>query len=207
MFTGLVEAASRVLRVEANAESKSDRRLWIELPKSWTDVQVGESIAVNGCCLTVAELEKKSGAIYCAFDLLAETCRVTNLGDVSSEGRVNLERALRVDSRLGGHFVTGHIDAVGRVQAFEKRGSDYYLQVEIEPVDARWLIPKGSIAVDGVSLTVAEVSANWFSVWIIPHTREVTTLADCAPGTGVNLEFDLLAKYADKLLAASGKTG
>jgi len=133
---------------------------------------------------------------------LEETLRVTNLGKAGVGAAVNLERSLRADGRLGGHFVTGHIDGLGRIAVFEARGADHYLRIRAPAGGGRYLVPKGSIAVDGISLTVAEVEGDEFSVWIIPHTLSVTALGERRGGDAVNLEFDLLAKYVEKGIAA-----
>jgi riboflavin synthase len=158
----------------------------------------GDSIAVNGCCLTAVSLA--AGAI--GFDVLEETRRLTNFSSPAPGAAVNLERSLRADARLGGHFVTGHIDGQGVIEAFEPRGSDRYLKIRGPAGSGRLLIPKGSVAVDGISLTVAEVEGDAFAVWIIPHTVAVTNLRNRGVGEGVNLEFDMLGKYVEKLLHA-----
>ncbi len=197
MFTGLVECRGEVVAREPGAESV---RLTVEAGVAASDAQIGDSIAVNGCCLTVVALE----GTRLTFDLLNETERVTNLkAAVPGEG-VNLERALRADARLGGHFVTGHIEATGVIARWERSGKDYFLEIEVDPVHDRYLVPKGCIAIDGISLTVAGAGPGRFSVWIIPHTREATTLAVRLVGDAVNLEFDLLAKYTAKILETSG---
>jgi riboflavin synthase len=138
------------------------------------------------------------------FDLLEETLARTNLGQAKPGAAVNLERAMAADGRYGGHFVTGHIDATGTIRVWEKKGGDFELRIGIDPAHGRYLVPKGCIAVDGISLTVADVGRDEFSVWIIPHTREVTALRERAAGDAVNLEFDLLAKYTEKILASRG---
>jgi riboflavin synthase len=195
MFTGLVEGVGRVVEAEARGDGL---RLTLDAGGVAQGVRIGDSIALNGCCLTVATID---GA-HLAFDLLRETVVRTNLQAAQSGAVVNLERALPADRRFGGHFVTGHIDATGLVKSWGPVGSDYELRVTFDPVNGVYLVPKGCIAVDGISLTVAEVGADEFSVWIIPHTREVTALRDRMVGDRVNLEFDLLAKYAEKILAA-----
>ena len=192
MFTGIVQACARVSLLETNA---TGARLALEAPPGW-EVQTGESIAVNGCCLTVARAE---GARL-GFDVLEETRRLTNFSGTPIGGRVNLEGSLRFGGKIGGHFVTGHIDALGRVEVLEPRGSDHYLRIRLPAEAGRHLIPKGSIAIDGVSLTVAEADGDAVAVWLIPHTLAVTGLRDKRPGDAVNLEFDLLGKYVEKLL-------
>ena len=160
-------------------------------------VQIGDSVALNGCCLTVTSIEGKR----LGFDLLEETQARTNLGNVKPGTAINLERALPANGRYGGHFVTGHIDATGAIRGWEQKGQDYELRIGIEPAQGAYLVSKGCIAVDGISLTVADVGRDEFSVWIIPHTRAVTALRERAVGDLVNLEFDLLAKYTEKILA------
>ena len=163
-------------------------------------VQIGDSIAINGCCLTVTSSEGPQ----LGFDLLEETQARTNLRDAKPGALVNLERALPAHGRYGGHFVTGHIDATGVIRRWERTGRDYELRIGIEPAHGVYLAPKGCIAVDGISLTVADAGRDEFSVWIIPHTRSVTALRERAAGDLVNLEFDLLAKYTEKILAMRG---
>ena len=193
MFTGLVETQGIVVAKEPSAESV---RLTVESALAASDAKIGDSIAVNGCCLTVVAIDGPR----LAFDLLLETERRTNLHAAQPGHGVNLERSLRADGRLGGHFVTGHVEAVGSVLRWELQGKDYLLEIGFDPAYDRYLVPKGCIAIDGISLTVAEVAPGRFTVWIIPHTREVTTLGARQVGDPVNLEFDLLAKYAAKLL-------
>jgi riboflavin synthase len=139
------------------------------------------------------------------FDVLAETLRRTNLEFVRRGSFVNLERPLRADARLDGHFVLGHVDARGKVRRFEREGKDYVLDVGAPPSVMRYVVEKGSIAVDGISLTVAGVGRNWFLIWIIPHTREVTNLLACREGDLVNLEADILGKYVDQLMGRRGR--
>jgi riboflavin synthase len=131
--------------------------------------------------------------------VLEETRRLTSFNELKPGSAVNLERSLKPESRLGGHFVSGHIDALGRVEVFEARGNDHYLRVAAPTGYGRYLVPKGSIAIDGISLTVAEVEGDSFAVWLIPHTLAMTNLREKQTGSGVNLEFDLLAKYVEKL--------
>lgn len=195
MFTGIVEEAGQVVAFTPGAEAWS---LQIAARTVTTDVALGDSIAVNGCCLTVTRFD--AGHLW--FDLLAETVRLTNFSELKSGSPVNLERSLKPESRLGGHFVSGHIDGLGRIEVFEQRGKDQYLRVGTPPGTGRYLVSKGSIAIDGISLTVAEVAGDSFAVWLIPHTLAVTNLRDKKVGGALNLEFDLLAKYVEKLLAS-----
>jgi riboflavin synthase len=193
MFTGIIEETGRVVAFTEGTESW---RLQVAAALVPGDVQLGDSVAVNGCCLTVTRFD--AGNLW--FDLLAETRRLTNFGDLRPGALVNLERSLRADTRLGGHFVSGHVDTPGRVEIFEARGKDHYLKVTVPPAMTRYLVYKGSVAIDGISLTVAEVMADGFAVWLIPHTLAVTNLRSRQAGDKVNLEFDLLAKYVEKLL-------
>jgi riboflavin synthase len=195
MFTGLVEEVGRVTSF-APTQNAWELRLAAKVVPA--DVAVGDSVAVNGCCLTVTA----RGTEQLTFELLEETRRLTNFNELKSGSAVNLERSLKPESRLGGHFVSGHIDVLGRVDCFEPRGKDHYLKVNAPAGSGRYLVYKGSIAVDGISLTVAEVEGDSFAVWLIPHTLAVTNLHEKKSGSGVNLEFDLLAKYVEKLMTA-----
>jgi len=194
MFTGLVEETGELLALQ---RSVTGARLTVLAPHICTGVQLGDSIAVNGCCLTVTAHEGQT----LAFDLLAETLDRTNLGTLAPGAPVNLERALAAHSRLGGHFVQGHIDTASRVLHFEKVNADHRLEIALPAEFAGYVAFKGSIAIDGISLTVAEVRAASFVVWIIPHTLAMTNLRGKQTGDLVNLEFDLLAKYVERLLA------
>ena len=194
MFTGLVEGTGRVLALES---PQGVARLMIDAGPLAEGARIGDSVAINGCCLTVSSSEGP----HLGFDLLEETQARTNLRDAKPGVVVNLERALPAHGRYGGHFVTGHIDATGVIRRWEQTGRDYELRIGIEPAHGIYLVPKGCIAVDGISLTVADVRRDEFSVWIIPHTRSVTALRERAVGDLVNLEFDLLAKYTEKILA------
>jgi riboflavin synthase len=194
MFTGLVEETGEFI---ALSHSPDGARLTLRAPLVAEDVQIGDSVAVNGCCLTVTEAQE--GRL--AFDLLSETLRRTNLGALAPGAPVNLERALSAHARLGGHFVQGHVDASCPIVSFEKVGADHRLEITLPQEFARYVAFKGSIAIDGISLTVAEVHDASFVIWIIPHTLTVTNLRAAKAGNRVNLEFDLLAKYVERLLA------
>lgn len=198
MFTGIIEETGRVARFERGGDAW---KLRIAARAALVDAEVGDSIAVNGCCLTVVKFDA-SGV---EFDVLEETRRVTSLAAVGVGGVVNLERSLRFGGKMGGHFVTGHVDNVGLVEVFEARGADRYLRVKSPAGLGRYLIHKGSIAIDGISLTVAEVEGDSFAVWLIPHTVAATNLHTKHVGDPVNLEFDLLGKYVEKLTLA-GRT-
>jgi riboflavin synthase len=193
MFTGIVEETGEV---ESFSRSTESWRLRVSAPGMAAGVVTGESIAVNGCCLTAVDID----ATGIRFDVLEETRRLTNLASIVPGAPVNLERSLRADSRMGGHFVTGHIDGRGVIEVFEARGADHYLGIRGPEGCGRLLVAKGSIAVDGISLTVAGVDGDSFAVWIIPHTLAVTNLRVRGVGDTVNLEFDMLGKYVEKLL-------
>jgi riboflavin synthase len=194
MFTGLIESVGTVKVLEPRGNDAA--RLVIESSFAG-ELALGESVAVNGCCLTVTG--KDAGI---SFDLLVETLNRTNLGALKPGSRVNLERALRADGRFGGHFVQGHVDTTAEVLAAEPKGSDRNIVITIPEGGARYLIEKGSIAVNGVSLTVTSLAEKSFGLWIIPHTLQETNLGDLKPGDRVNLEYDMLAKYAERQLAA-----
>ena len=194
MFTGIVEEAGRVVSF---AQGAASWRLQIAAGATLVGVALGDSIAVNGCCLTVTHFD--AGNFY--FDVLEETRRLTNFSALAPETPVNLERSLRFDGKVGGHFVSGHIDGLGVVEVFEQRGNDYFLRVRGPAGSGRYVIHKGSIAIDGISLTVAEVAGDSLAVWLIPTTIAVTNLRGRRAGESVNLEFDLLGKYVEKLLA------
>lgn len=195
MFTGIVETAGKVVELVKTANGC---RFTVEAGAIAEGVQLGDSIANNGCCLTVVRID----GTRLGFDLLEETQRLTNLRNLKPGCAINLERSLPANGRLGGHFVAGHIDETGLITKWEKSGSDYELEVEIPERFGAYLIPKGCIAIDGISLTVGQVSGPRFNVWIIPHTRQVTAMRERAVGDPVNLEFDLLAKYTEKILAS-----
>lgn len=201
MFTGIVEAVGRVVAIEP-AGGKT--RLRIEAPAVAGGAPIGASIAVNGACLTVVE----ASAEQVAFEAVPETLARSSLGDLRVGSRVNLERALRADGRLDGHIVQGHVDGTGRVRALERRGDDVRLAVDCAPELAKQLVPKGSIAIDGVSLTLVDVSDTGFDVALIPHTLVATNLGERRPGERVNLEADVLGKYVlrylERVLGAGG---
>jgi riboflavin synthase len=193
MFTGIVEALGTVRRFDADG---AGRLLVIAVPSFSSELAVGESVAINGACLTIVERDGES----CRFQAGPETLRRTNLGELIPGDRVNLERALRLSDRLGGHLVQGHVDGVGRIAQRARQG-DWELVWFDAPADlTTQMVPKGSVAVDGVSLTLVDVAADRFSVALIPHTLANTTLGFKQPGASVNLETDLLAKYVWKYL-------
>jgi riboflavin synthase len=194
MFTGLVERQGVVESLDHRPAGDGAR---LRVATGWPAgaLALGDSVAVNGCCVTVAEL----GDGWFAADAVAETLRRTALGRLEPGDRVNLERPLAAGDRLGGHLVQGHVDGLGRVLARTAAGDGAELRVGLGPELARYVVEKGSVAVDGVSLTVAAVGADWFTVALIPHTLAVTTLGARAPGDEVQLEVDVLAKYVERL--------
>ena len=206
MFTGIVEEKGRVI---AFTQGEKSWRLKIGARAALAGVAHGDSIAVNGCCLTVTDFAAPGGGGGAAagsveFDVLEETRRLTSFSVLETGSAVNLERSLRFDGKMGGHFVTGHIDGLGVIEILEKRGNDFYMRVRAPRGSARYLIHKGSIAIDGISLTVAETEGDTLAVWLIPTTMDVTNLSEKRAGDPVNLEFDLLGKYVEKLVALRG---
>lgn len=193
MFTGLVEETGKVVSLEEQAEAW---RLTLEAEQVLPGLALGDSLACNGCCLTVAVIDGKR----LSFDVLEETLRLTSFRQCQPGSLVNLERSLRADARLGGHFVSGHVDCTGEIAIMEPRGKNIYLRLAVPAEFQKYLVYKGSVAIDGISLTVAEADAEGLAVWLIPHTLEITNLQQRRPGEVVNLEFDLLAKYVEKLL-------
>ena len=198
MFSGIVEETVVVERIKKTARSIE---LTLRAKVCGRGLKIGDSLAVNGCCLTVVKLTKRGAFKLVRVDLLKETWERTNLKFTRQGSAVNLERALKVGGRLGGHFVTGHIDAVGVIKRWERSGTDHLLEISAPPEVMRYVLFKGSITVDGISLTVASVRRKSFSVWIIPHTWEATALRERSVGDAVNLEADLLGKYVSQFVA------
>ena len=198
MFTGIIEETGVVESIHPGDKSV---RLTISLHKTGVGLRVGDSLAVNGCCLTVVEISSKGRGKVVQFDLLKETWDLTNLKVCRAGSAVNLERSLEAGARLGGHFVTGHIDGIGKILTWERKGEDYQLQVAAPDSVMRYIVHKGSIAVDGISLTVASLEKSHFTIWIIPHTFNQTALKERAAGDSVNLETDILGKYVERFAA------
>jgi riboflavin synthase len=202
MFTGIVEETGTIERIKPTAKSIE---LTIRATVTARGLKVGDSLAINGCCLTAVKVSSRGKSKLLQFDLLKETWERTNLQFASNGSLVNLERPLRTDGRLGGHFVTGHIDGVGQITRWERMGQDHVLDIAAPVEVMRYIVFKGSIAVDGISLTVADVQKKGFRIWIIPHTYEVTALRERKVGDAVNLEADLIGKYVQKFVtSASG---
>jgi len=192
MFTGLVEETGRITEIDHSRDSVV---ITVSSDLCLSGTKIGDSIAVNGCCLTATKVFKRGNSKGFEFNLLRETWDVTNLKALKRGALVNLERALVLGQRMGGHFVTGHVDAVGKIRKWEKKGKDWLLEVDAPRSLMAGFVPKGSVAVDGISLTVAILRKRGFSVWIIPHTRKITNLRTRKVGDMLNLETDLLGKY------------
>jgi len=200
MFTGIVEETGTVERIKPAAKSIE---LTIRATLTARGLKLGDSLAINGCCLTVVKISSRGKSKLLQFDLLKETWERTNLQFASNGSLVNLERPLRTDGRLGGHFVTGHIDGIGRITRWERTGQDHVLDIAAPAEVMRYVVFKGSIAVDGISLTVAGAQKKGFRIWIIPHTHEVTALCERNVGDAVNLEADLIGKYVHKFVTSA----
>jgi riboflavin synthase len=194
VFTGIVRELGRVVSLSGGEEGV---RLEIEAPGTAPGVEIGGSVAINGVCLTAESVDGPR----LVFHAVPETLRRTTLGSLATGAAVNLEPALRAGDAMGGHIVQGHVDGVGRVQSVEAEGEGLRVIVEAEETILRYCVEKGSIAVEGVSLTVAELHDDAFGLALIPHTLADTTLADLVPGREVNLEVDVLAKYVERLVA------
>lgn len=198
MFTGLIEEVGRIESVIKSTKSAS---ITIKAKKVLEGVQLGDSISTNGVCLTVTSYD--SGRF--SIDVMAETMRRSNFRHLTPGDEVNLERALSLGDRLGGHMVSGHIDGVGTVHSYEKEDNAIWITVAAPPEILKYIVQKGSIAIDGVSLTVAYVDDSVFKVSIIPHTKDATTLLHKKPGSEVNLECDMIGKYIEKFIEGRAK--
>ena len=202
MFTGIIEETGRIERIEKSPKSI---RLTVRTRVCGSDLKIGDSLAVNGCCLTVVKMRRAGRDKLVEVDLLEETWQRTSLQFAKTGALVNLERALRADARLGGHFVTGHIDGMGKITRWELVGADHLLEIAASVAVTRYVIFKGSIAVDGISLTVAGVSKKGFRLWIIPHTHAATALRERKVGDVVNLEADLVGKYVEQFVVKKAR--
>ncbi|MBD1399606.1 riboflavin synthase [Pelovirga terrestris] len=201
MFTGLIQAIGQVRSLEGGSESG---RLRIASALVHEDLCLGESIAVNGVCLTVTSWDRDSFTL----DVSPETLRTTTLGGLSPRTAVNLERALRMCDRLGGHLVAGHVDSVGTVRQMRKEHNSVYFEFAVGAESLRYIVAKGSVAIDGVSLTVNQVFSDRFSIMVIPHSFEQTCLKERRVGDAVNIETDLIGRYVERFVASpSGATG
>jgi riboflavin synthase len=202
MFTGLVEETGVV---EAVSESPDAIRLSVRVKLCAKGLKKGDSLAVNGCCLTAVTIRRRKSDAVVAFDLLRETWERTSFAGLTTGSLVNLERSLRPNDRMGGHFVTGHVDGTGKIRKWEAVGGDHLLEITVPKDVMGYVVEKGSIAVDGISLTVAAVGRNWLRIWIIPHTIKVTNLRQRRKGDRVNLEADLIGKYVARFTGAYTK--
>jgi riboflavin synthase len=204
MFTGIVQDLGNVVDIRRKGGIT-------ELTVSTSmDIEpsVGESIAVNGVCLTVTSFSRKAdGKVEMSFDISDETMKRTNLGEFRRGSLVNLEPALRLSDRIGGHLVSGHIDGVGHIYRKRKAGDSTEVTVKVAPELMRYIVVKGSVAIDGISLTVVETGEDFFSLVIIPHTEKVTTMGMKGPGDTVNVETDIIGKYVEKIMGGSGEEG
>jgi riboflavin synthase len=194
VFTGIVRERGRVVSVDGGADGI---RLQLDAPRTAAEVELGDSVAIDGCCLTV--VARDDGRL--AFDAVPETLARTSLATIAAGSEVNLETALRAGEPLGGHVVQGHVDGVGRVRSLESEGEGARLAVEAPPEILRYCVEKGSIALQGVALTIAALDGDGFEIALVPHTLTATTLGSLRPGDLVNLEVDVLAKYVEKLVA------
>jgi len=199
MFTGIVEEAGIIEKI---TPAENSIEMIVRATTSGRGVKVGDSVAVNGCCLTAVKVVARGKSRLIQFDLLQESWERTNFQFARAGSLVNLERPLRANGELGGHFVTGHVDGLGRIIRWERAGKDHVLDLNAPPEVMRYMVFKGSVAVDGISLTVAGVRKRSFRIWIIPHTFDVTALRERKVGDAVNLEADLLGKYVERFLAA-----
>jgi riboflavin synthase len=202
MFTGIVEEAGVIEKI---TPTKKSIEMTVRANVCGRGVKVGDSVAVNGCCLTAVKISARGKSKLIQFDLLQESWSRTNFQFAKPGSLVNLERSLRANGELGGHFVTGHVDGLGKIIRWERAGKDHVLDIAAPAEVMRYLVFKGSVAVDGISLTVASVQKKSFRIWIIPHTFDVTVLRERKVGDAVNLEADLLGKYVEKFLAARRK--
>lgn len=193
MFTGLIESEGIITRTERVADGM---RLEVYAPEFGRDMAIGDSIAVDGSCLTVAQFIR--GAFMA--DVSSETLARTTLGSLRQGAKVNLERALRLSDRLGGHIVTGHVDAVGTLIMRHPAGNSTVYQFGLDPALMEFIVPKGSVAVDGISLTIAQTRADGFAAAVVPHTESATTLGDKPTGARVNIEVDMMAKYVKRFV-------
>ncbi|MEY4386783.1 MAG: hypothetical protein RLY20_2066 [Verrucomicrobiota bacterium] len=199
MFTGIIVETGTVERIKPTAKSIE---VTIRGRKAMRGLKVGDSLAVNGCCLTVVKIAARGKDRLAQFDLLQESWQRTNLQFAKAGSLVNLEPSLRASGELGGHFVTGHVDGLGKITKWQRQGKDHVLDIAAPKEVQRYIVFKGSVAVDGMSLTVAAVTKTGFRIWIIPHTFEITALRERKVGDFVNLEGDILGKYVERFLSA-----
>lgn len=191
MFTGIVEGIGKIINIKQNTKNRSAIKMTVDLGKNSKGLKLGQSVALNGVCLTVTGIDKSK----CDFEMIEETTKKTDLGNLKVGGIVNIERSLKVGERLEGHFVLGHVDGVGIIKKIEKKPKEVQIWFEIPKSLAKFVVQKGSIAIDGISLTVVDVKKNLASVCLIPHTVNVTNFSTKKIGDKVNIETDILGKY------------
>lgn len=191
MFTGIVEGIGKIINIKQNTKNRSAIKMTVDLGKNSKGLKLGQSVALNGVCLTVTGINKSK----CDFEMIEETTKKTDLGNLKVGGIVNIERSLKVGERLEGHFVLGHVDGVGIIKKIEKKPKEVQIWFEIPKSLAKFVVQKGSIAIDGISLTVVDVKKNLASVCLIPHTIDVTNFSTKKIGDKVNIETDILGKY------------
>jgi len=204
MFTGIIEEVGTLTAVESLGSDRAGKRLTIEADLA-PELHVDQSVSIDGACQTVVDVDPDASTF--AVDSIEETLRKTTFSDLEAGAPVNLERALQAGDRLDGHFVQGHVDATGTITNVEQEETDWLYTIQFDPQHAAYLIPVGSVSVDGISLTVARLGEDTFTVAIIPHTHAVTNVAETwTEGAAVNLEFDLIGKYVARSFTASGET-
>ena len=191
LFTGIVEGIGKIINIKQNTKNRSAIKMTVDLGKNSKGLKLGQSVALNGVCLTVTGINKSK----CDFEMIEETTKKTDLGNLKIGGIVNIERSLKVGERLEGHFVLGHVDGVGVIKKIEKKPKEVQIWFEIPKSLAKFVVQKGSIAIDGISLTVVDVKKNLASVCLIPHTMDVTNFSTKKIGDKVNIETDILGKY------------
>ena len=191
MFTGIVEGVGKVKKISKATKNRSAIQMIVDLGKYGKGLKIGQSVALNGVCLTVTKLSKTG----CAFEMIEETTKKTDLGNLKTGGIVNIERSLKADDRLEGPFVSGHVDGVGIIKKIEKKPKEVQIWFEVPKSLSKYVVKKGSIAMDGISLTVVDIKNNLASVCLIPHTIEVTNFKTKNIGDKVNIETDILGKY------------
>jgi riboflavin synthase len=191
LFTGIIEGIGKVIKINKNTTNRSALQLMVDLGKHSKGLKIGQSVALNGVCLSVTKISKNK----CSFELIDETIKKTDLGNLKVGGIVNIERSLKVGDRMEGHFVLGHVDGVGIIKKIEKKPNEVKLWFEIPKKLSKYVVKKGSIALDGISLTVVDVKKNNASVCLIPHTMNVTNFNSKKVSDKINIETDILGKY------------
>ncbi len=191
MFTGIVEGVGKIRKISTVTKKRSAIQMLVDLGKHGKGLKIGQSVALNGVCLTVTKLSKTG----CTFEMIEETTKKTDLGNLKPGGIVNIERSLKADARLEGHFVLGHVDGVGIIKKIQKKPNEIQIWFEVPKKLTKYIVSKGSIAIDGISLTVADIKNNLASVCLIPHTVEITNFKTKNVGDKVNIETDILGKY------------